>query len=150
MFKLIYISLIALTGCNAGSTTAIETDTGTKVSSQTQQSLALSNEELGVEITLGSAQVIKYQNLNLRLLAVEDSRCATGVECIWAGQLLVTLEVSNEQGESEEVKLIRKREPEIANIFGYSLSLLDVEPYPKEGKIIQLSDQIVKLHISKN
>lgn len=150
MFKLIYISLIALTGCNAGSTAAIETDTGTKVSSQTQQSLALSNEELGVEIALGSAQGIKYQNLNLRLLAVEDSRCATGVECIWAGQLLVTLEVSNEQGESEEVKLIRKREPEIANSFGYSLFLLDVEPYPKEGKIIQLSDQIVKLHISKN
>jgi hypothetical protein len=63
--------------------------------------------------------------------------------------LVVILEVLNESEEKIEVKLIRKREPEIANAFGYSLLLLDVEPHPKKGKVIKLSDQVIKLQIVK-
>jgi hypothetical protein len=147
MFKLIYIFLITLTGCNLGSSTEASTDT--EVSSQIQQSSVLNNEELISVITLDVKQIVKYQNLTLRLLAVEDSRCAIGVACIWAGQLVVILEVSNESEEKIEVKLIRKREPEIANAFGYNLLLLDVEPHPKNGKVIKLSDQVIKLQIVK-
>jgi hypothetical protein len=147
MFKLIYIFLITLTGCNLGG--SIEASTDTEVSSQIQQSSVLNNEEIVSVITLDIKQAVKYQNLTLRLLAVEDSRCAMGVECIWAGQLVVILEVSNESENKIEVKLIRKREPEIANAFGYSLLLLDVEPHPKQGKVIKLSDQVIKLQIVK-
>lgn len=136
-----------MTGCNLGSSTEASTDT--EVSSQIQQSSVLNNEELISVITLDVKQIVKYQNLTLRLLAVEDSRCAIGVACIWAGQLVVILEVSNESEEKIEVKLIRKREPEIANAFGYNLLLLDVEPHPKNGKVIKLSDQVIKLQIVK-
>jgi hypothetical protein len=151
MFKLIYASLIILSGCNAQSTTVGEPVSDSNISTQQiQQNPTINDEELGTEITLTTAQVEQYQDLELRLLSIEDSRCATGVTCIWAGQLVVTLQVSSGQGEQEKVKLIRKREPEIANVFGYSLFLLDVEPYPKEGKVISLSEQRVKLNISKN
>lgn len=136
-----------MTGCNLGS--SIEASTDTEVSSQIQQSSVINNEELVSVITLDVKQIVKYQNLTLRLLAVEDSRCAIGVACIWAGQLVVILEVSNESENKIEVELIRKREPEIANAFGYSLLLLDVEPHPKKGKVIQLRDQVIKLQIVK-
>jgi len=148
MSKFIYIFLIALSGCIADSSTLAATDTATPT--ETQQSSSLTNEELSTVVEINVEQVITYQNLTLRLIAVEDSRCATGVTCIWAGQLVVTLEVSNDLGEQQEVKLIRKREPEEATAFGYSLLLLDVEPHPKEGKVIQASDQIVKLQMQKN
>jgi hypothetical protein len=63
--------------------------------------------------------------------------------------LIVTLEISNELGERSEVKLLRKREPKIANAFGYKLLLLGVEPHPKKGKTVELSDQVIKLEIAK-
>lgn len=71
------------------------------------------------------------------------------MKCIWAGQLIVTLEVLNEFEEKTEVKLTRKREPEIAYALGYRLLLLSVEPHPKKGKDIQLSDQIIEFEITK-
>tara|TARA_R110002153_G_scaffold30015_1_gene91977 strand:+ start:18147 stop:18608 length:462 start_codon:yes stop_codon:yes gene_type:complete len=149
MFKPIYIFLIALSGCIADSSTITETVTGKEVSTQIQQSPALANAQQSSVITITVEEIVDYQNLKLRLIAVEDSRCATGVTCIWAGQLIVKLEVSNEYSEKQEVKLIRKRESTMANTFGYSLLLLDVEPHPKKGKDIQLSDQIIKLNIQK-
>lgn len=141
--------LIVLSGCITDSSTLADTATVTDVATQIQQSSTPSNEALGSVITIGSARVIKHQNLTLRLVAVEDSRCATGVTCIWAGQLVVTLEVSNERAEKIAVKLIRKRESTVANAFGYSLLLLDVTPHPKKGKVIQLHDQIITLKIVK-
>ena len=148
MNKLIYILYIALSGCIVGSSTIAETASNTKVSSP-QQNSVLSNEGLATVMVIRAKQVLAYQNLKLRLIAVEDSRCAIGVACIWAGQLVVTLEVSNAQQEKREVKLIRKREPEMATAFGYSLLLLGVEPHPKKGNVIQFSDQVIKLKIFK-
>lgn len=149
MFKIICIFVIALSGCVAGGSTIAETATAAKSPTQTRQSLALNSQKLGSIIAIRAEQVSTYQNLKLRLVSVEDSRCATGVACIWAGQLVVTLDVSNERAEQIEVKLIRKREPEIAKAFGYNLLLLDVEPHPKKGKAIQISDQVIKLKIVK-
>jgi hypothetical protein len=149
MFKLIFISLIALSGCIADSSTITETVTDSEISPQIQHDPELPNAQHGSVITIAVEQIVEYQNLKIRLLAVEDSRCATGVTCIWAGQLVVTLEILNEKSEKEEVKLIHKREPEIANAFGYSLLLLSVEPHPKKGKTIQLSEQVIKFTIAK-
>ena len=150
MFKLIFIFVIALSGCFVGCSTVAGTVIKAESAAKTQDNLALSIGELGSVITLRAEQTIKYQKLKLRLISVEDSRCAIGTACIWAGQLIVTLEVSNELGEKIEVKLLRKREPEIAYAFGYRLLLLGVEPHPKEGKVLQLSDQVIKLEIAKS
>ena len=150
MFKPLCIFLFTLSGCITDNSTISDTSVVTDVSTQTQQNSTLSNEEKSSVITISAAQDIKHQSVTLRLIAVEDSRCATGVTCIWAGQLVVTLEVSNESAEKTEVKLTRKRESTIANAFGYNLLLLDVSPHPKKGKVIQLDDQIVTLELSKN
>lgn len=147
MYKLIYICLIALSGCIGGNLTVAAPLANADTLTQTQKKLTLSNEELKSVVTLQIEQVSKYQNLELRLIGVQDSRCATDVSCIWAGQLIVTFEVSDEHGEKIKVKLTRKRESEIVNAFSYNFLLLDVAPHPKKGKVIQLSDQIVKLKI---
>ena len=150
MNKLIYILFIVLSGCIVGSSSIAETTTNTKASLPLQQQeLAQNNAGPESIVTMRVKQVLTYQNLKLRVVAVEDSRCALGVACIWAGQLVVTLEVSNEHQEKEEVKLIRKREPEMANAFGYSFLLLTVEPHPKKGKEIQLSEQVITVKIIK-
>jgi hypothetical protein len=151
MFRLIFIFFITLSGCNADNSTITETVTNTKASTESMISKKeLSNKALSSVIEIRTEQVTKYENLSLRFIALEDSRCPVGVECIWAGQLVVTLGVSNEDGDKVEVKLIRKLESEVVNAFGYRLLLLSVEPYPKEGKIIELSARVIKLEIMKS
>ncbi len=149
MLKLISILVIALSGSFFGCSTIAETVVSAESSVKVQDNFSLSSDELGAVITMRAEQAVKYKNLQLRLLSIEDSRCAIGTSCIWAGQLLVTLEVSNELTEKVVVKLIRKREPKISTVLGYRLLLLGVEPHPKKGKRIQLIDQIIKLKIAK-
>jgi hypothetical protein len=149
MFRLIYILIIALSGCLAGNSTVAETAKTIDTSAKIERDFSLTNQELTSAITIRVEEAIKYQNLKLRLISLEDSRCPIGMACIWAGQLIVTLEVLNEFEEKIEVKLTRKREPEIAYAFGYRLLLLSVEPHPKKGKDIQLSDQIIQFEITK-
>ncbi|WP_339722601.1 hypothetical protein [uncultured Paraglaciecola sp.] len=149
MYKLICVFLIALSGCFAGNVIVAETSNDKTPLSAIQQNSTLNHEAISSVIPLGTIQVAHYQNLELRLIDIEDSRCATGETCFWAGQIVVTLEVTNEAGEKVAIKLIRKREAEIAYAFGFSLLLLDVAPHPKKGKVIQLSDQTVTLQLEK-
>ena len=142
-----YILLVALPGCFASSSAISENDSNTEPSAKTQHNLVLSSNELTSVVTIRALQSFSHKNLKLRVNNIEDSRCATGTACIWAGQIVVTLEVSNELREKREIKLVRKREPEIAAAFGFNFLLLEVEPHPKKGKVIQLSDQIIKLQI---
>jgi hypothetical protein len=73
MSKLVFIFLIALSGCHVSSLSVAETAIVTEDSSQIQQSSALTNEALSKVMTIDVKQIVKHQNLTLRLLAVEDS-----------------------------------------------------------------------------
>lgn len=149
MHKLVYVFLIAFSGCFAGTQTVVESPSNNPPLIPTQEHPELSNETVSSVITLNIEQITNYQNLLLRLVDIDDSRCPTGVTCIWAGQLIVNLEVTNELEEKVMLKLIRKRESEIAYAFGYSLLLLDVAPHPKKDKEIQLSEQTVQIKLEK-
>jgi hypothetical protein len=144
MYKLIYVLLIAFSGCLSGTQTAVEPSGDTRPIVSAQGSNILDS-----VISLDNEQVTNHQNLVLRLVDIEDSRCPTGVTCIWAGQLVVTLEVSNEFEEKIMVKLVRKRESEVAYAFGHRLLLLDVAPHPKKDKVIRLNEQTVQLELEK-
>lgn len=146
MLKLLLVVFILLLGCSADNATIAET-TKSNTLPKMHQKQSQTNEQLGPEISISAGETLTYQNLNIRVTSVEDSRCPIGEQCIWAGQMVVTLEVSGETGKKEEVKLIRKREPEMVSTFGYSLFLLDVQPHPKKGQVIQLSEQVVKVKI---
>ena len=158
MNRLMGILVMLLSGCMFNSSTVAEPNKNNKTSSQAQQgtvltaelSSAVDNKVLASEITLTAGNTQVYQNVRLRLVSVEDSRCPMGTACIWAGQLVVTLEVLSDEEDKIEVKLIRKREPEVAHALGYQFLLIDVKPHPKKGKTIQLSDQIVQLKILKS
>lgn len=142
IIKWMMVCFFALTGCTAKSTTV--NNNIAKPEEQTAKGIAV-----GSAVELQAKVVSQYQNLMLRLIKIEDSRCAVGETCIWAGQLVVTLQVTNNQNESVEITLLRKREAETVFNFGYSFRLLNVEPHPKRGKSIQFSEQIVQIEIVK-
>ncbi|MFD2167162.1 hypothetical protein ACFSJY_12965 [Thalassotalea euphylliae] len=100
-------------------------------------------------LTFMASETAQFESLTLSVVNIEDSRCPTGTACIWAGQMIVTLAVNNELNEKRQIDLLTKREPKPISALGYTFSLLDITPYPKEGQSIQRSDQKVTLHIEK-
>jgi len=127
-----------LVGCNAA----------TPVNAEASATPAASTP---VELELQFDEVQDFQDLHLRLLSIEDSRCATGLACVWAGQMLAVIAVS--RGDDAEVEVnLRTRvgsEPEVANAFGYEFSLLSLVPHPKNNVTISRSEQSLRLMINK-
>ena len=59
----------------------------------------------------------------------EDSRCRTGVQCVWAGDIAAMLTVTT-GGASQRVTLHTGVEPRRATVGGYAIELVTVDPYP--------------------
>lgn len=80
--------------------------------------------------------------MELRWIDLQDSRCPIGVKCVWAGQMLVTVEITMGDEPPIQVKLLRRagRDPEISGAFGHELRLLIVEPYSKNGVVYARCD----------
>jgi hypothetical protein len=87
---------------------------------------------LGEAFTMGGGEAVGIigENLSLRFAEVlEDSRCPTEVECVWAGQARIGLMVQAGEGEPVEVELNSTVEEEqTAEVGGYRIELLLVMP----------------------
>jgi hypothetical protein len=91
--------------------------------------------------------------LKIKFVSVaEDSRCPKGVNCIWAGNARVMLQVGKTQG--APVKLELNTNPrEATNGAGgygeYLIKLVEVAPYPVAGQTIKPGSYAVTLSVSK-
>ena len=99
-------------------------------------------------------EIVSHDDLELRWLDINDSRCPTGVNCFWAGEVKVVLEVTRAMEEGDkpvEIQLTLgvRREPVTASVFGYELELLKVDPYPKDKKTPVRSNYEAEVKISK-
>lgn len=91
-------------------------------------------------------QKLNYSGGQLQIVSVdEDSRCATGVQCIWAGTVKTTLEYSQngvaKKGTLELNKSITRGNEKI--------TLVGVRPSPLPGKSISDKDYIFTLEVIK-
>lgn len=88
--------------------------------------------DLGVPFTLapGQSVVINGEALTVEFQAVtSDSRCPTGVQCIWAGNATVAVVLSKD-GKAAGFELNTTVEPRSANYLNYNIELLELNPYP--------------------
>jgi hypothetical protein len=110
------------------------------------------NPQLGHEfyLSIGQSATIQSENLTLTFNDVlADSRCATGVQCFWAGEAKSSI-TFNLKGKSQEVVLTEPglTQPPSAVVEGYRISF-QLNPYPKKGVQIEKSDYKLVLSLSK-
>jgi hypothetical protein len=108
-------------------------------------------------VTAGETAVVELRfdeplsldTLRLRWLDLNDSRCPQGVQCVWEGQAVVTLEVSRDGLAPQRVELILRSgvEPGAETVAGYELRLLKVEPYPRQGVTPERNDYVATVEI---
>ena len=104
-----------------------------------------------VEVELRFDETVASRGLELRWLEIDDSRCPTGVTCVWEGQVVVSLEVARGEDGPIEVELLNQpgSEPEAARAFDHDLRLLGVEPHPKHGVETPRGDYLARLEIAE-
>jgi hypothetical protein len=108
---------------------------------------------LGQKFSLGIGESanIKGEQLKARFLEVtEDSRCPTGVVCVWAGRVSCLVEITY-GGSLESVILTEPGSnnfPVEQTFHEYKISY-HIEPYPQAGTQIAVEEYRLALTISK-
>jgi hypothetical protein len=104
-----------------------------------------------VELELRFDETVTFEELAMRWLEIQDSRCPTGVQCIWAGQVVVTLEAVRGEDDPVKVELVLRigDEPKAVRVSDYELRLQGVDPHPKEGVTPERSDYVARIEIAE-
>ena len=111
--------------------------------------------ELGeqFQLTVNQTAFIESENMKITFSDVlEDSRCPSDVVCVWEGQISVLVSIlQNEQPLGELMLTGRAGNEELATegLEGYSIRLVLADPYPISTEIIELSDYVITLVVTK-
>lgn len=80
---------------------------------------------------------------------ITDSRCPEGVNCVWAGEVIIKGEFTDFKKKSSfeihSAIATQQKQPE-----GYIMQIIDVRPYPKNGVETKPEDKLITLLIKKS
>ncbi len=86
---------------------------------------------------------IESENFDLKLLDVNnDSRCPSGVQCIWSGLVKIVIQVAKHERNAEFILIDKQGDPDLASqtFNGYLIKLIRVTPYPQKNQTIEIED----------
>jgi hypothetical protein len=118
----------------------------------TASTVAPKDVPLGADFDLSPNQsaVLDSGALTISLIKVTDSRCPSGVECIWAGDAETALWLSVPQQKSTAAALHTTLDPKtLTTSNAYTIRLVGVKPYPKQGSTISQGDYVATLRVTK-
>jgi hypothetical protein len=95
---------------------------------------------------------IESENLELKLLEVKnDSRCPSGVQCIWPGLVEIVIKVTRDEPDAEFILIDKEGDADSASqtFDGYLIKLIEVTPYPQKNQTIEIEDYSATLVVSR-
>ncbi|WP_379952827.1 hypothetical protein [Dokdonia sp. R78006] len=98
-----------------------------------------------------NGKLAQIEATTIRLVEVlEDSRCPKGVDCIWAGNAKVLVEITSESGRktTKEIILNGGRVAPIYSEEGLVISINGLAPYPTSLSKIKASDYYLRVEVS--
>ena len=133
----ILMAVAAMTACSSGG----YGPTGSGDPSPSTQSLS---------IRAGETKAVGTTGVTVTFLAVnEESRCATNVVCVWAGNGSVALTLSSGYGSTKDVELNTTTEPRQTVFSGLRIALASLDPYPT-GDPIDPDDYVANLLVERD
>lgn len=106
---------------------------------------------LGEEFTLPVGQTVEINNESLTIKFIEvtaDSRCATGVQCIWAGEAKCLMLIQYYQSVSS-LEFTQSGGSITQEAFNQYMISFRLEPYPEAGKEINNADYKLVMTVTK-
>lgn len=120
-----------------------------------QQSCDIKDKDVALskEFKLKVGEVARVSGAGIKVSlngVVEDSRCPTGVQCIWAGNGKVSVRLSKDKGEAVSVELNTSAGPKSSTYGEYKVKLVSLDPYPKDGVTTAKNAYVVTLMVGRN
>jgi hypothetical protein len=104
-------------------------------------------------IKAGRQVVIKGEKLSVRFSSVQnESRCPTGVQCVWEGNAAISIEVSKKRKKSAQAILNTNTaiQPNELAYKKYRIKLIGLNPYPKIDEKIEAKDYEAVMIVTKD
>ncbi|MGI5163309.1 hypothetical protein ACQEU3_03030 [Spirillospora sp. CA-253888] len=79
-----------------------------------------------------------------------DSRCPTGAQCVWEGDATVTVAVAEGGGGPAGHELHTTLKPAEVAVGGYTLRLVALNPYPRQGAPVAARDYRADFTLTRN
>lgn len=103
-------------------------------------------------IELGNDEsAINSKGQRIRAAVLNDSRCPTGVECVWEGEAKVQITIQQSNGNPLILVLSTRNNLNSEEVWIdgrlYRISVVSVLPYPKAGQQIPLNKYRVVLDV---
>jgi hypothetical protein len=122
----------------------------------TRRAAAPESARVGREFTIkvGRTVTLKGETLRLRFVKVAaDSRCPTGVECVWAGNAEVLIEVSAGGARSRKTLSLNTNAGQgragEAAYRRYTVKLVGLSPYPSSTRKIRQGQYVATLLVTR-
>ncbi|WP_027385884.1 hypothetical protein [Chryseobacterium gregarium] len=139
--KIIIYSLgvVSLMNCNAQNQSATAEKTTATTGTGTAKSNPMKDEKV-IYFKEGENRFLKEYQMNVTFKGIsEDSRCPEGVSCIWAGTAVAQVEVMGTATRPMTLSIATtdntgRNYSKSAEFNGYTVSLVEVNPYPKSAE----------------
>lgn len=131
-----FVIAALLIGCNSSNSTPTEIE-----DLVTQQ----------FTVRYGQTAAVAGSSLRVRFAELaEESRCPKNVVCVWMGNAKIRLDVtSNGRTESVELNTAGNSQfPREATVFGTTIRLIDLQPYPEDPQPNDPTRYTAQLEIS--
>lgn len=115
----------------------------------TVQMISAQTEKQPMKLKPNEEKKIENSDVKIKFISViEDSRCPEGVNCIWAGNAKIKIEVSC-NNHKEEFEINTNVGAKGATFDGYAIYLSDLLPVPKEGQTTEKESYTAIFGISR-
>ena len=100
------------------------------------------------DLRVGEEAAVAGTDVRIRFDGVrQDSRCPTGVQCVWSGDAEAALRITTPAGPTSLV-LHTNVDPRSANASGHLIRLEALRPHPAEGAAILANEYVVTLIVT--
>jgi hypothetical protein len=102
------------------------------------------------DIVVNQQAVVGGTPLRIRFNGVSnDSRCASDVQCVWAGNAIAQLSLTSTGNPDSKAALNTTLDPKFADSAGYRVTLVGLKPYPRSGSPISAGDYVATLRVER-
>ena len=114
-----------LAACNQDATSPLQAPEAPRAAASANVSL-----DQPFELRVGRSATVTGEGLTVSFEAVpSDSRCPTGVQCVWAGNAVVQVVLSKD-GKAFGAELNTNLDPRTGTYLDYQIELVALNPYP--------------------
>ena len=104
-----------------------------------------------VKVLINKQKIVTKDKLTVKFVSlIEDSRCPTDTNCIWAGNAKIKIQVGKGKGAAKTFELNTNLEPQTVSFAGYEIKLVNLTPEPASNIRINRNGYTVTFAVNRS